>query len=368
MRILMLANNFEDLTIQLANALYDKGITVCIFLINQPSEDLDQSGAFNVEVESYRYIQPRLFDPSNILLQYRLYKKIIEFQPDIIHSQGLNHWFSLTLPFFKLKQIPVIITFHDPKPHKGENFIRRRIADYLGRLFAEAVFVHGENLKDLMIKEYGYPSSKIHVISLGEQQVAPFLRFFDNRITEERNIILFFGRIFAYKGLEFLIKAEPLISKEIPDARIIIAGTGENFKKYEDMMVNKDHFEVHNYQIPYKQGAELFQKCSLVVLPYIDASQSGVVHTAYGFKKPVIVTNVGSIPEIVDDTVTGIIVPPGDPKALADAIVNLLNNDLLRHQMGINGYFKLKNDLSWESISKNIIEIYQEVIDKQTKE
>jgi glycosyltransferase involved in cell wall biosynthesis len=156
--------------------------------------------------------------------------------------------------------------------------------------------------------------------------------------------------------------AEPLITKEIPDAKIIIAGAGENFQKYENMIVNRHNFIIHNYKIPYDEGAELFQRCSLVVLPYIDASQSAVILTAYGFKKPVVVTSVGSIPEIVDDGKTGIIVPPKDINTLAEAIIKLLKDNKLRRKMGENAYIKLKTDLSWDNIAEKTIEVYKEAI------
>jgi glycosyltransferase involved in cell wall biosynthesis len=133
------------------------------------------------------------------------------------------------------------------------------------------------------------------------------------------------------------------------------------------MMINRDNFIVHNYRIPYKEGAELFQRCSVVVLPYIDASQSGVIPTAYGFKKPVVVTNVGSIPEIVDDGVTGFIVPPKNPEALAEAIIKLLKDEKSRKQMGENAYKKLKTDLSWDNIVEKTIEVYKKAIDEFRK-
>ncbi len=167
--------------------------------------------------------------------------------------------------------------------------------------------------------------------------------------------------------MEYLIKAEPLITKEVPDAKIIIAGMGEDFKKYENMMINRDNFIVHNYRISYKEGAELLQRCSLVVLPYIDASQSGVIPTAYGFKKPVVVTDVGAIPEIVDDGITGFIVPPRNTEALADAIVKLLKNEDLRKQMGETAYKKLKTDLSWDNIAEKTIEVYKKAIEDAKK-
>jgi glycosyltransferase involved in cell wall biosynthesis len=95
-----------------------------------------------------------------------------------------------------------------------------------------------------------------------------------------------------------------------------------------------------------------------VVLPYIDASQSGIIPLAYSFKKPVVVTDVGSIPESVDDGVTGFIVPPKDPAALAEAILKLLEDEKLRRTMGENGYRKLKSELSIDIAAKEILKVY----------
>ena len=115
-------------------------------------------------------------------------------------------------------------------------------------------------------------------------------------------------------------------------------------------MVNKENFIVHNYRISYQEGAELFQRSSVIVLPYIEGSQSGVIPTAYSFKKPVVVTDVGSIPEIVDDGVTGLIVPARNSDELAKAIIKILNDNTLRKNMGERAYIKLKTDLSWDNI------------------
>ena len=230
------------------------------------------------------------------------------------------------------------------------------------RKYSDKIIVHGEKLKDQMIEEYNIPKKKVNAIPIGEHEVAPFKMYEIKDLKENGNLILFFGRIWGYKGLEYLIKAEPMITKEVPDAKIVIAGTGEEFQKYKNMMMNRANFIVHNYRIPYKEGAELFQRCSLVTLPYIEASQSGVIPTAYGFKKPVVVTNVGSIPEIVDDEITGFIVPPKNPEALAEAIVKLLKDDKLRKQMGENAYKKLKTDLSWDKIAEKTIEVYKKAI------
>src|SRR5690606_20252897 len=132
-------------------------------------------------------------------------------------------------------------------------------------------------------------------------EVAPFVKFEEADLEPDGRRVLFFGRIHRYKGLDYLIQAEPLITQKVPDARIVIAGTGEDFGRYEEAIAGRDAFEVHNYRIPYEEGARPFQQASVVALPYVEASQSGVIPPASGFRRPVVVTDVGSLPEVVDD-------------------------------------------------------------------
>jgi alpha-maltose-1-phosphate synthase len=362
MKILLFSNYFVDYSVQLANSLQEKGESVYLFMIEPSFDTFDHLGSLHRGIRHFTYKIARLYSPMNFLLLYRLLKEIITYKPDVIHFQGASFRNSLLFPVLKVLRYPLVITFHDPVPHSGENTLTIRFANAMGRAFADAIIVHGEFLKAQVMERYNYPGIRIQVTRSGEHQVTPFIHYRDESVREDPHVILFFGRIQEYKGLRFLIEAEPMITREIPDAKIIIAGAGQDFSPYSDMMVNKDHFVVYNYLIPYELGATLFQKASLVVLPYTDASQSGVVHTAYGFKKAVVVTDVGSIPEIVDNNVTGMIVPAGNAQALADAIVHLLTHDSLRHQMGMNGYNKLKKDLSWGPIAEEVIGIYNKCI------
>jgi len=102
----------------------------------------------------------------------------------------------------------------------------------------------------------------------------------------------------------------------------------------------------------------LFSRCSLVVLPYIDGSQTGIIPIAYAFKKPVVVTNVGAIPEMVDDGVTGIIIKPKDHIELSKAIISLLSNPQHLREMGDNSFQKMKNDMSWVKIGQKTTDLY----------
>ena len=127
------------------------------------------------------------------------------------------------------------------------------------------------------------------------------------------------------------------------------------------MITDRESFEIINEFIPDEEIAQLFQRAKLVVLPYIEASQSGIIAIAYAFKKPVIVSSVGSIPEVVDHGKTGLLVPPGDAKALAEAIIELLKDDRLREEMGNNAFAKMEQELSWDKIAEKTLQVYKQV-------
>ena len=353
---------FIDYQIQLANALSKKETVMLVIPTNKlPSEHI---GSIDKKVDFHSLGRGKpWYHPISFLIFKDFLEMVKKFGPDVIHVQGRSSilYCLFIYPYLK-KNYPLVFTLHDVEPHSGVTGIKPKLLWYLAERYFNHVIVHGEKLKEQMIQEYNHPKEKVHVIPIGQHDVVPFKKYERKEFKEVGNLILFLGRIYKYKGLEYLIKAEPMITNEVPNAKIVIAGTGENFKKYEEMMANRDNFIVHNYHIPYKEGAELFQRCSVVVLPYIDASQSAVIPLAYAFKKSVVVTDVGSIPEIVDDGVTGFIVPPRNPEALADAIVKLLKDEKLRKQMGENAYKKLKRDLSWDKIAEKTIEVYKKAI------
>jgi glycosyltransferase involved in cell wall biosynthesis len=173
---------------------------------------------------------------------------------------------------------------------------------------------------------------------------------------------LFFGRIWEYKGLEYLIRAEPLISEQVPDVEIVIAGEGEDFQRYRELMARPDTFRVHNAWISNEQRAEFFNEAAVVVLPYVEATQSGVVPIAYAHGKPVVATRVGSLPECVDDGRTGLLVPPRDEHALAKALIRLLQDDELRREMGSAGRRKLNEECSDEIVAAKHLEAYRRAV------
>jgi glycosyltransferase involved in cell wall biosynthesis len=294
----------------------------------------------------------------------RVFRTIRAFDPDIIHIQENSDWriFWLAKAFGFDK---TVLTIHDVAAHPGDRRKRRlrmlpsSLIYELARIKARRIIVHGDYLKKQLISISKKFENRVSVVPHGILSI--FKNWDDEIVNEEKNTILFFGRISRYKGIDILIKAQPLISKEIPKAKIIIAGKGreKDFAVYESLMEDKSSFEIHYEFIPHAEVQRFFRRASVVVLPYVEASQSGVVAVAYVFGKPVVVTHVGSIPEVVDHGKTGFIVPPRDPEALAKALVEILKNQDLRETMGKNALAKAETELSWTAIAKKTTEIYE---------
>jgi glycosyltransferase involved in cell wall biosynthesis len=345
---------------QLANALSESNDVTVLLAEHLMNEDYYIKKVKSVCVYAPPSHIKMLLLSLNPKTYYNIIKIIKKVNPDVIHATQEFLWVGVILPF--INRYPFVITEHDPSFHKGAEIDLKL---YIGfnrfftRKIADAIIVHGKKLKKILI-DNGVPENKIWVIPHGDFSF--YAKWRKEEVGESKSV-LFFGSISEYKGIEYLIKAEPLMTSNIPDLRIIIAGEGD-FSKYAPLIKNKDNFEIHNRFIPNEQVAEFFQRASVVVLPYIDGSQTGIIPIAYSFKKPVVVTDVGSIPEVVDDGKTGYIVPPRNPGALAKVIVRLLKDDELRRKMGENAYKKMKEELSWDKIAENTVSIYNEVINE----
>src|SRR5262249_40711886 len=103
-------------------------------------------------------------------------------------------------------------------------------------------------------------------------------------------------------------------------------------------------------------------KASVVVLPYVDATQSGVIPLAYTAAKPVVATEVGSLPEMVEDGLTGYLVPPRDEAALAEKVVRLLKDRKLRGRLGANGKRKIEAECSPDLVARQTLQVYQQAL------
>ena len=199
-------------------------------------------------------------------------------------------------------------------------------------------------------------------------------------IPEDEQVMLFFGFVREYKGLKHLINAEAILADRynknrqesagddtdngnasaegtevlpgIPKLYIVgdFDGNRDEYLELIDRQGIRDHVTVIDGYVPDKEVEKYFSAADLVVLPYESATQSGIVQIAYGFRKPVIVTNVGGLPEVVDDGVTGDIIEPFDDNALAEAIYRYFAED--RQEAYTQGIIEREYRFSWDRMAE----------------
>ncbi|HEY1303115.1 MAG TPA: glycosyltransferase family 4 protein [Vicinamibacterales bacterium] len=356
MRVALVSFDFGEYSVRLASGL-SRAADVTL-LVPWPVVE-PHLKALDPRVYLQPFVKPRLRQPGRqIRMCLELVRRIKAFQPDVVHVQHGHLWFNFFLPL--LRRYALVLTVHDARHHIGDKVSKKTpqsVMDF-GFRWASRLIVHVSYVKRVIADECGIPEAGIDVvphISLGSA-------FASVPVREREPTILFFGRIWEYKGLEYLIRAEPFITREVPDAKIVIAGHGDDFDRYRRQMVNVDRFVVHNEHISEERRAELFRHASVVVLPYIEASQSGVVPLAYAWAKPVVATTVGGLPEMIDDGVTGYLVPPRDERALAAASVRLLRDERLRRELGMNGKRRLDRECRPGVIAEQTLASYRQAL------
>jgi glycosyltransferase involved in cell wall biosynthesis len=147
----------------------------------------------------------------------------------------------------------------------------------------------------------------------------------------EGPVVLFFGLVRAYKGLDVLLRAVARARREVP-VTLLVAGEFYQDRAPYDRLVDelalRDGVRFVDRYIPNEEVETYFRAADLVVLPYVSATQSGIAQIALSFERPVIVTDVGGLPEAVRPGETGFVVPPRDPESLAKALVDFFRDDM----------------------------------------
>jgi len=360
-------NYLKPLVTSLLQTSHVSDITILVPEYSDAPCFIPDLGISNCEVQKFRFWSslPRaMLGVLNPHFYHRLVKNIEAIDPDIVHIV-----FELRVPFPLVSQLhkkyPIVTTIHEPRPILHSllrSVLLNPIQEANCKLITKSsdkVIVHGQNHKQYLLAKR-IPGHKIWIIQLGV--FSSFAPLQNDEVKTQSENILFFGRITPYKGIEYLIEAGKLIKQQFPEVNITIAGEGD-FDKYKELIEGDSHFTIYNRFIPDNEAAALFQRASIVVLPYTDGSQSGIISIAGSFKKPVVATDVGNFPEMVKDGTTGFIVPPKDVNALAEAIIELLNNDKLRQEMGENAYRVLSDKFSWDKIAQKTLQVYQEAIE-----
>ncbi|OGL43981.1 MAG: hypothetical protein A2W05_04800 [Candidatus Schekmanbacteria bacterium RBG_16_38_10] len=266
---------------------------------------------------------------------------------DIVHShRGHDHWLAAVALAISRKKTPLIRTRHVNVAVRNHIFNK-----WLYNYKTDKIICVAKHIKDMLISNNGFKEEKLELIYTGADT-----ELFDSRLTGEKirrkfgisdnsPVVGVVGRITPIKGHRFIIDAIPAIKNEFPDAKFIFAGD----------------FRDRNYlTILQSMSEKLGIKNSIIFtgfrddIPYIVASfdvavisskgSEGSSRACYEFmamKKPIVATKVGIIPEIIEDGITGMLVPRMDSEAMASAIINTLKKGDEAKRMGEAAYRSL---------------------------
>ena len=256
---------------------------------------------------------------------------------DVIHIQGagtplLDQFFLKPLA----KRMPVVLTVHDVKSHY-ERFVSRDSFLKRSLQIPHRLIVHYELGRKQLVEDWGVLSDRIDVIPHGimplhnppeQSQARKKLN-----LPSDRRILLFFGGIRPNKGLDILLEALEIVRLRDPGILLVVAGNlhrGMIFEPYSNTIERLDlsqHVRSFVHFITEEDVDFFFSACDLIVLPYLTfEAQSGVLLRAYAHKKPVVVSNVGAMGQLVSSDKVGLVVEPGAPDSLAKAIISVLDN------------------------------------------
>ena len=266
---------------------------------------------------------------------------------DICFYAFYHGWNSFVLSGLSTKQN--ILFIHDPIPHSDE------CRTLLGKEIKQCKKMDGaivltRKFKPIVSETFGFPIDKVYYMPLFPLEHSNSNEHRSCQFDNNESInFLFFGRINKYKGLDILLKAYALVSKRQNNCELTIAGNGD-ISEYSELLAKLNRVTVHNKYIEDSKVNSFFlKKNTILVLPYIDATQSGVLSVAYANGNPVIASDTGGLREQLDDGNIGILFKTGDIEQLAEKMEGICKDRNIIHQQNqkmLDHYSKMNSDFA----------------------
>jgi glycosyltransferase involved in cell wall biosynthesis len=359
----------------LACALQAAGVDVTQLMYEFPEYDLE---AFPHPHRLVKRLQLAISRRTQLTSPVRNLRVMLQttWPSDVVHFQWSlgARTDRLHIPILRKLGKRFVYTAHDVLPHDAK-IMSLEHAHWLYHQ-AEALFVHGESLKQLLTDRFDVDPALVHVIPHGNYNFisdvpGPWERRRAREsfgLQEDDSVVLFFGLIRDYKGIDTLLEACRIVREQglRPGQRLklLIAGRvywdhwneGGYDRLIEDAGL-KDTVQLHLEHIAMPDIARFFNAADVVAVPYKRGSQSGVLRLAYSFGKPAVATRVGSLSELPAADLTRF-VPPEDPRAFADALRELLMDPVAARDLGRRARTYADTELSWDRIAATTRAVY----------
>lgn len=261
----------------------------------------------------------------------------------------------------------VVYTVHDPLPEPDRLLAARHQRCLLSQV--DACIVHTPALERSLVASYPELTGRVRVIPHGgvpeplpteADRASARLRL---GLAPSGPLLLLFGMLKPYKGLDDLLLAMPVVLARFPSCRLLVAGEplmpmAPIHQQIERLGLQRA-VTLRPAFVPQEQVAAYFTAADLVLAPYREIAASGVVVTAQGYARAVVVTRVGGLPEFVEPDNCGLVVPPRDPGALAEAICRALADPEELARMGQRAHRRIAADHDWTDVARKTLALYQ---------
>ncbi|MDL1979593.1 MAG: glycosyltransferase, partial [Deltaproteobacteria bacterium] len=318
-----------------------------------------------------RHVYPS-YSPGEHGIAAKIFNAVIKVTPDVVHIQhefglyGELDGIAVLELIYRLKSTgtSVIATFHTVR--KEFEFRKKLILRPMCREL-NGIIVHEQEHVDILRTVFDTDQSKIFLIPHGARDMDPIPDAKKKLDLEGRKVILLAGYFRPTKCFDRIVDLFPQIVKKVPDAWLVLSGKLRvlEFSIYRKMLFEKinnspvrDHIEVFRGQFPQKTFDTILSAADIVVLPYTEGAQSGIMAHAMTFGKPVITSKLPAFIDILERLETGFYAQTDDE--YVDRIVTLLTDPELYKKFSQNALTYIKENISWDIVAQQTLDVYKQ--------
>jgi glycosyltransferase involved in cell wall biosynthesis len=306
-------------------------------------------------------------------------RELAEAHPDIahVHTYGTNHA-AVTRRYHRRARIPYVISAHyHPIWSIHGGWLRHRLRGFYDRILAASIVAEASTLivqtheEERLVRENGFPLPRVEIIPpgytpLAEPRTEPDA--FARQLGLDGPFALFVGRLASNKGLLPLVEAFRTLAKHDPTAQLVIVGEDGGEKGSVERAIEhaglQNRVHLTGFLADERLLASAFREARVFVLPSEYESFGLVLLEALAQGTPVIASKVGGIPEFVEDRRAGLLVPPMEVAPLAEALVDLWDDESMRRRLGEFGRTQVVPRYTWDRVVDRLLEVYAEAISR----